>query len=267
MTGPMKHVFVIIVNFRTGQLTVQCLASLAADVSSLGSGRVIVVDNCSEDDSVTPISTAIRENGWRHWAELLPMPRNGGFAYGNNAAIARARQLDPDLAAVVLLNPDAVVRPGALADLMQTADLATACRHRRRCDRRTRRRTRCVSARDAVAARRARGRRRICLSHPAAVAPCRLAAAVRASRANATGCRAPAWRSGARCSMRSARSTKASSSTSRRSTSAVARAAPAGRAGSLPTRASCISRAPRPASRRRGSVGRPTGSRRDGASS
>ena len=119
MTGQMKHVFVIIVNFRTGQLTVQCLASLAADVSSLGSGGVIVVDNCSQDDSVSQISTAIRENGWGTWAELLPMPRNGGFAYGNNAAIARARQLDPDLAAVVLLNPDAVVRPGGLARLME----------------------------------------------------------------------------------------------------------------------------------------------------
>ena len=115
----MKHVFVIIVNFRTGQLTVQCLASLAADLSSVGSGGVIVVDNCSQDDSVSQISTAIRENGWGTWAELLPMPRNGGFAYGNNAAIARARQLDPDLAAVVLLNPDAVVRPGGLVKLME----------------------------------------------------------------------------------------------------------------------------------------------------
>jgi hypothetical protein len=54
-----------------------------------------------------------------HVAELLPMPHNGGFAYGNNAAIARARELDPDLAAVVLLNPDAVVRPGGLGKLMQ----------------------------------------------------------------------------------------------------------------------------------------------------
>jgi N-acetylglucosaminyl-diphospho-decaprenol L-rhamnosyltransferase len=115
----MKHVFVIIVNFRTGQLAVQCLAALAADVSSFGSGGVIVVDNCSQDDSVNQISTAIRENGWGTWAELLPMPRNGGFAYGNNAAIVRARQVDPDLAAVVLLNPDAVVRPGGLVKLME----------------------------------------------------------------------------------------------------------------------------------------------------
>jgi GT2 family glycosyltransferase len=115
----MASVFVIIVNFRTGQLTVQCLASLAADVSCLGSGRVIVVDNCSQDDSVTQIASAIRQNGWGDWAELLAMPRNGGFAYGNNAAISRARELNPDLAAVVLLNPDAIVRPGVLAKLMR----------------------------------------------------------------------------------------------------------------------------------------------------
>ena len=106
------------------------------------------------------------------------MPRNGGFAYGNNAAIARARQLDPDLAAVVLLNPDAVVRPGGLVKLMEQLRLATARWNRRRCDRRTRRRTRGVRARDAIPARRARSLGRICASHPAAVAPCRLAAAV-----------------------------------------------------------------------------------------
>ena len=113
MTGQVPSVFVSIVNFRTGQLTVQCLASLAADVSCLGSGRVIVVDNCSEDDSTTQISSAIQGNGWGAWAELLPMPRNGGFAYGNNAAIARARELDPHLGAVVLLNPDTVATSGA----------------------------------------------------------------------------------------------------------------------------------------------------------
>ena len=68
---------------------------------------------------MSQIWTAIRENGWGTWVELLPMPRNGGFAYGNNGAIARARQLDPDLAAVVLLNPDAVVRPGGVVKLLQ----------------------------------------------------------------------------------------------------------------------------------------------------
>ena len=118
MTGPTGSVFVIIVNYRTGPLAVQCLASLAAEVPSLGSGRVILVDNCSEDDSVTLISSAIRAHGWEAWAEVLALPRNGGFAYGNNAAIGRARQLDPELAAVVLLNPDAVVRPGVLVGLI-----------------------------------------------------------------------------------------------------------------------------------------------------
>jgi N-acetylglucosaminyl-diphospho-decaprenol L-rhamnosyltransferase len=115
----MAGVFVIVVNFRTGPLTVQCLASLAADVSPPSSGRrVIVVDNSSQDDSVMQIESAIRHNGWQGWVELLAMPRNGGFAYGNNAAIARARQLDPELSAVVLLNPDAVVRSGVLARLV-----------------------------------------------------------------------------------------------------------------------------------------------------
>ena len=67
---------------------------------------------------MTQIESAIRHNGWEGWVELLAMPRNGGFAYGNNAAIARARQLEPELSAVVLLNPDAVVRSGVLGRLV-----------------------------------------------------------------------------------------------------------------------------------------------------
>ena len=114
----MAPAFILIVNYRTGPLVVDCLASLICELPALNEGRVIVVDNASGDDSVAQISAAIDGRGWGGWAELIPLPRNGGFAYGNNRALERVRALDPAFGAVVCLNPDTIVRPGALAALL-----------------------------------------------------------------------------------------------------------------------------------------------------
>lgn len=118
----MGRLFVIIVNYRTAPLTVQCLASLAPEVPALRGGRVIVVDNASGDDSLANVGAAIERRGWAGWAELIALPRNGGFAYGNNAAVRRVRELDANFAAVVLLNPDTIIRPGAIACLAAFLD-------------------------------------------------------------------------------------------------------------------------------------------------
>jgi len=87
----MTPVFVLIVNYRTGRLVVDCLASLENQVGDLRGGRVIVVDNDSRDDSLDVLRAAVQARAWSAWVEVLALPRNGGFAYGNNAAIARAR--------------------------------------------------------------------------------------------------------------------------------------------------------------------------------
>lgn len=114
--------FVAIVNYRTGAMVVECLRSLDAERGALRGGRVIVVDNASGDDSLAVIGAAIEAHGWQAWAELVALPRNGGFAYGTNRAIDRVRAHDPAFAAVIGLNPDTVVRPGALAALLAHLD-------------------------------------------------------------------------------------------------------------------------------------------------
>lgn len=114
----MKSVFVVIVNYRTAALVVQCLASLLSEVASLRGGRVIVVDNASGDASVEHIKAAIDTAGWGAWAEVIALPRNGGFAYGNNRAIECVRQRSPEFGAIVCLNPDTTVRAGALAAML-----------------------------------------------------------------------------------------------------------------------------------------------------
>ena len=118
----MPSNFVVIVNYRTADLVVACLASLVAELPALDSGRVIVVDNASGDASVEVLQAALDHNHWNAWVEVLALPRNGGFAYGNNRAIERVRQLDPHFDVVISLNPDTVVQPGALPALLDHFD-------------------------------------------------------------------------------------------------------------------------------------------------
>lgn len=117
-----SKVWIVIVNYRTAGLAVDCLRSLAGEAGALSGGRVVVVDNASGDGSVDRIAAAIRQEGWSGWAQALAMARNGGFAYGNNAGIRQALDDADPPEYLLLLNPDTVVRPGALAALAAFMD-------------------------------------------------------------------------------------------------------------------------------------------------
>jgi GT2 family glycosyltransferase len=98
---------IIIVNYRTPKLTVDCLASLADQINDVPDTRAIIVDNASGDDSVRLIENAITENKW-DWASLIAAKANLGFAGGNNLAMDRL--LDhPEAKYVLLLNSDTIV--------------------------------------------------------------------------------------------------------------------------------------------------------------
>ena len=116
------RLLIVIVNYRSASLAIDCLRSLRSEVAALPGVRVVVTDGASPDDSVQVLGRAIADNAWGEWATLQPLPNNGGFAYGNNEAIrpALASADPPDY--VLLLNPDTIVRPGALAALLNFMD-------------------------------------------------------------------------------------------------------------------------------------------------
>lgn len=113
---------VVIVNYRTADLVIDCLASLASEVGAGGTVRVVVTDNASGDGSVERLSDAVRDRGWDDWATIQPLDHNGGFAWGNNQAIRPALASGTPPRYFLLLNPDTVVRPGALAALVGFMD-------------------------------------------------------------------------------------------------------------------------------------------------
>jgi len=111
-----------IVAWKGADLTIDCLRSIEPELASVPGTRVIVVDNASPDGAADCVEQAIREHGW-YWATLMRAPRNGGFAAGNNIAIramlAEAQQAEY----LLLLNPDTLVRPGALRILVDFLDV------------------------------------------------------------------------------------------------------------------------------------------------
>jgi N-acetylglucosaminyl-diphospho-decaprenol L-rhamnosyltransferase len=114
-------VAIVIVNYKTAQLTVDCLHSLVAERQA-DNFKVVVVDNDSQDGSVEKINAVITQQGWTLWAKVVAADYNGGFSYGNNFAI---RQLlhDSDVPDYIhLLNSDTVVKPGAIRELVAFLD-------------------------------------------------------------------------------------------------------------------------------------------------
>ena len=93
----------VIVNYRTPRDVIDCVAALRDDVD-----EIVVVDNASGDGS----ADAIRAGAPR--ATVIERASNDGFAAGVNAGFAATRA---DV--VLILNPDAHVRPGAVGALLE----------------------------------------------------------------------------------------------------------------------------------------------------
>ena len=98
---------IIIINFRSSRLIVNCLQSIYAQSSSI-SFEVFVMDNDSNDDSYEYITTRFPMVSWHQ------MGYNAGFARANNTGIRVSHG-----EVVLLLNPDTVIPKNALENCFQ----------------------------------------------------------------------------------------------------------------------------------------------------
>lgn len=106
---------IIIVSWNTRTMTLGCLQSVYADAANTDAKvQVVVVDNGSTDGTQDAIREAFPQ------VTLIEPGENLGFARGNNAALHALGFPRPGDAFdyVLLLNPDTVVKPGALQALM-----------------------------------------------------------------------------------------------------------------------------------------------------
>ena len=121
-TPPGGDLAIVILNYNTAALLRDCLRSLRESRHSLNVS-VCVVDNASQDDSVALVRSEFPG------VQVIANPANVGFSAGNNAALRRLGFSDPDRRPraelpryVLLLNPDTVVPPTALAEMVRFMD-------------------------------------------------------------------------------------------------------------------------------------------------
>jgi len=112
----------VIVNYRTPDLVIECLRSLCEETRGLPRPAVVVVDNGSGDGSAEKIAAATVAEDWTSWVSLLPLADNRGFSAGNNAGLRLLLQSTQPADYFLLLNPDTVLRAGALQALLDFAE-------------------------------------------------------------------------------------------------------------------------------------------------
>jgi N-acetylglucosaminyl-diphospho-decaprenol L-rhamnosyltransferase len=109
-------VAVVIVNYRTPDMTLACVAALAKERAAIPDLRAVIVDGGSGDGSAETIRAGLTNHDW---VDLLPMDINGGFGWANNQGMLHLIQgpNPPDF--IHLLNPDTLVERGAVIALLK----------------------------------------------------------------------------------------------------------------------------------------------------
>lgn len=110
----LPSIFVIILNWKGWQDTVECIESLLRN--DYKNFRVVVIDNHSEDESYEKLLEWCRG---RDRASVFQTKANLGFAGGNNVGIKYA--LENNAEYILLLNNDTVVTDNFLSSLTKTA--------------------------------------------------------------------------------------------------------------------------------------------------
>ncbi len=137
----MLDLGIVVLNWNTRDLLRDCLRSVFAS-RGLGAYRVVVVDNASSDGSAAMAREEFPQ------AVVVESPVNGGYAAGNNlglralgfgprststpipspeAQVRERREGDEAPRYALLLNPDTVVPPTALADMIAYMDARPQC--------------------------------------------------------------------------------------------------------------------------------------------
>ncbi len=118
---------VVIINFRTADMTLDAVGTAIRELRHFPSGWVSLVDNASGDGSLEKLKDGVLKAGWGDRVEVRGTPMNGGFAYGCNYAIGPALESDNKPDYVYLLNSDAFPENGAIDRLVEYLETHPEC--------------------------------------------------------------------------------------------------------------------------------------------
>lgn len=110
--------YIILLNYNGWKDTVECVKSLAVIKGT--DTHIVVVDNCSTDDSVEKLKAELPDE-----VTLLQADENNGFSAGNNIGIRYALKNQADY--ILLLNNDTVTDQDFLTPLVEFASRTPDC--------------------------------------------------------------------------------------------------------------------------------------------
>ena len=112
----LSRIAVVIVTHNSADMLASCLAAVPEGAVGVELSHVVVVDNASIDESLR-----IAQETWPR-VEIVRLDRNAGYAAGLNAGVDVLAGREPD--AVLVLNPDCRLRPGALKVMADALSVA-----------------------------------------------------------------------------------------------------------------------------------------------
>lgn len=115
VSPPSRQLVVSIINYRTAEMTLACVASVLADIAGLDA-EVVVVDNASGDGSDQVIAGWIAAQDPPVPVRLVASAVNSGFSGGHNIGMGA---VPADF--YLVLNSDALLRPGFCAAILAAA--------------------------------------------------------------------------------------------------------------------------------------------------
>ena len=107
---------VSIINYKTADLTVQCVQSVLECLHDID-GHVVIVDNRSADGSVEQLQNWIDSGDIADRVRLISSDTNSGFSGGHNQGMGAI-----NAEYYLILNSDAVLKPGFLSEILNAAD-------------------------------------------------------------------------------------------------------------------------------------------------
>lgn len=102
---------IIILNYNSGNYLKKCLESISKSEIGKYKFEIIVVDNCSTDNSIQLAKESKILN-----TKYLILNTNLGFANGNNQGL---KQIDPKTRFVLFLNPDTIVEKNTFKKMIE----------------------------------------------------------------------------------------------------------------------------------------------------
>ncbi len=115
-------VLTVILNYKTPEMTFESAKAAYAAMDGIV-GRILVVDNDSQDGSFEKLSASVKEIGWSSdRVHVIDAGRNGGFGAGNNVGILYGLETWPEGGApdyVYILNSDAFPGKDAITQLVE----------------------------------------------------------------------------------------------------------------------------------------------------